>query len=378
MPEPGWNPYRWVSVADTPVTRATLQYHHRLQGLSGRFDCTLEALTPLLVGDGKGRFVGLSGSRQEPVIPATSLKGAFRALAELVGNAAVPFEKGLADAGHQFREAGQGEGPSWSLDTVARTFGYLNKGQVFAGLVRFSDAEWVKTPDRPQQWRGMPVVGGQPKIEHTPFYPQARNARKFYHHKTEAAELTRPQGNIPAGSIRTVHPAPPGTSFRFRLDFVNLRQEELELLTYVLILEPDVEVTLSTAALGPDFTDSLTLRGPMRHKIGGGKPLGGGSVHVRVERLTLRTDPAARYRQGRDPAEILVGDALDARLALLTQSFIRRTEPTMPRTFRELRAMLIYAADDPRPTDLDYPSYAWFQEDRLRPLNEKERLKPTL
>jgi hypothetical protein len=378
MPEPGWNPYRWVSVADTAVTRASPEYHHRFQGLSGRFDCTLEALTPLLVGDGRGRFVGLTGLRQEPVIPATSLKGAFRALAELLGNAAVPFEKGLADVSHQFREAAQGEGPSWSLDTAARTFGYLNQGRVFAGLIRFSDGVWVSTPDNPQHWPATPVVGGQPKVEHTPFYPRARNARKFYHHKTGAAGLTRPQPNIPPGSIRRVHPAPPGTSFRFRADFVNLRPEELDLLTYILVLEPEVEVTLSPAALGPGAKEPLTLRGPMRHKIGGCKPLGGGSVRLRVDQLTLRANPSARYRQGADVSEVLTGEPLGRRLAELAGSFLRRTEPTMPQTFRELRAMMIYTEGDPRTGDLDYPSYAWFQADKLRAPKDKHLLKPTL
>ena len=116
----------------------------------------------------------------------------------------------------------------------------------------------------------------------------------------------------------------------------------------------------------------------MRHKIGGCKPLGGGSVQIQVDRLTLRDDPSARYRQGRDTAVVLEGESLNQRLAEFSRSFLDRTEPVMPDTMRELRAMLIYAEDDPRPTDLDYPSYAWFQEDKLRPLTEKESLKPTL
>lgn len=150
------------------------------------------------------------------------------------------------------------------------------------------------------------------------------------------------------------------------------------MLTYVLVLEPEVEVTLSRSALGPEFIEPVTLRGPMRHKIGGCKPLGGGSVHVKVDRLTLRTDPAARYRQGRDVAAVLESDDLSRKLTDLRRGFLERTEPAIPRTFAELRAMLIYSDADPRPEDLDYPSYAWFQEDKLRPANEKERLKPTL
>lgn len=215
MPEPGWNPYRWVAVSDVPVARESPQYHHRLVGISGRFECTLEALTPLFVGDGNERFAGLSSTRQEPVVPATSLKGAFRALAELVGNAAVPFERGLVDGAHGFGEGSQGDRPNWSLDIVVRTFGYLNKGQAFAGLIRFSDGEFVHSPIRPQNWPLMSVVSGQPKPDHAPFYPSGKKARKLYHHKTGADKLTTPQGNIPPGQIRRVYPCRPAQPFAF-------------------------------------------------------------------------------------------------------------------------------------------------------------------
>src|SRR5271157_5617644 len=61
---------------------------HEFAGISGRFDCTLEALTPLLVGDGKepARFVGLAEYIRNPrggslpTVPGTSLKGAIRLL----------------------------------------------------------------------------------------------------------------------------------------------------------------------------------------------------------------------------------------------------------------------------------------------------------
>ena len=40
--------------------------------------------------------------------------------------------------------------------------------------------------------------------------------------------------------------------------------------------------------------------------------------------------------------------------------------------------MMIYAANDPRAVDLDYPNYAWFQADGKLPVNEKARLNPPL
>jgi hypothetical protein len=372
--EPGWNPYRWVEVARDPVRREHPTYHHRYEGLSGRFEFTLEALTPLFVGDGSGRFCGLSSPRRQPIIPGTSLKGAIRSLAEIVGNAAVPFPRSDVDASHRFNQASEGKESSLKLDIAARTFGHLAHGRdggSFAGLIRFGDAVMTGSSVEPQRWRPVEVVAGHPKPGHATFYP-TEAARKFYHHKTGATELTGPQANI--RQTRRVSPAPPGTTFRFVADFFNLRPDELSLLTYCLVLEDDVTVTLSKAALGPDFVEPMTLRGPMRHKMGGCKPQGGGSVHLRVGRLILRDDPVARYRAGADVAAVFEGAALGEKLATLTAAIASRTDVTM----QQLRAMLIYAPDDPRPTDLDYPSYAWFQQDREKPRDEKARLKPTL
>jgi hypothetical protein len=81
----------------------------------------------------------------------------------------------------------------------------------------------------------------------------------------------------------------------------------------------------------------------------------------------------ARYRNA--PSETLLeGQDLRARLASLTTRFVARRDATM----QQFRAMLIYSTDDPRPSDLDYPSYPWFLEDRELPWEEKGRLKPTL
>ena len=378
-PEPGWNPYRWVKVQPGPVQRATPAYRHRFEGLSGRFECSLKALTPLLVGKGDGRFFG---PPERPTIPGSSLKGAFRALAELVGNAAVPFARRPdddVDEHHRLDKAKSGEGRSMTLDIVARTFGYMEpkrNGVCYAGLIRFGDAPMLSSPVPPARWKPFSVVFGQPKRKHTTFYPADASARKFYHHKTGSAELTGPGGEIPRGyqGKNTVTPAPPGTAFRFEADFQNLRPEELALLTYCLVLEEDVTVILSREALGPDFDEPRTLRGPLRHKIGGCKPLGGGSVEVRVDRLILREDPSARYRAGGEVASPLEGDLLRERLAQLTAPFASRDDPTM----RQLRAMLVYDPADPRAGDLNYPSYAWFDDDRDLPPDEKGRLKPTL
>ena len=358
-----WNPYRWVTVSDRAVEHDQPHYHHRLDGLAGRIRCELEALTPLFVGDGASRqdkrFVRHFHDHQ-PYIPATSLKGAIRSLAEIVGNAAVPFTGRTVDHQHQLTNAQSGS----RLDIVARTFGHLDGRKGFAGLIRFSDAE-LAGDAKPHQWPRYELVVGQPKPSHRSFYP-TDNRRKLYHHRAGAKRLTEAPAEIKETAKVKVSPAPPETCFRFTVDFQNLRENELDLLLYCLVLEEETTVELSAAALGRDRDQpGKTLTGPLRHIIGGAKPHGAGSVHLRVTKLQLRTDPAARYR-GKKSVETCEGEELEQELRRRTGKFRARTDQTM----QELRAMLIYVPNDPR-NSIKYPDYGWFNN------HGQTGLKPT-
>ena len=367
--EPFWNPYRWVTVSGEAVEYDAPSYHHRLAGLAGCLTCEIKTLTPLFIGDGTPhrdkQFVHHKHGRQ-PYVPATSLKGAIRSLAEIVGNAAVPFPGATVD--HQHRLVGAQQGSR--LDVVARTFGHLDSrkdarpdGKVFAGLVRFSDAE-LTGDATPHQWPRYEVVVGQPKRSHRSFYPND-NRRKLYHHRAGAERLTPAPANI--SQTVTVNPAPPGTCFRFTVDFENLQEAELDLLLYCLVLEKRTTVELSPEAVGRDRgQQGETLTGPLRHKIGGAKPHGAGSVHLRVTKLQLRTDPAARYR-GKESMKSLEGKELEQELNRRTNPLRARTDQTM----QELRAMLIYVADDPR-NSIEYPTREWFNN------HGQTGLKPTM
>lgn len=354
-----WNPYRWVPTSNEPVQRRQPAYHQRWQGVAGRVHVTLEALTPFLINDGHGTFIQSKRTHQ-PFIPGTSLKGAIRALAELVGNGCVPFPGASADANHRLERAAEGSGPTRRLDPVARTFGYLDHGEVFAGLVRFSDGH---PPGKLPAPITCNVAVGQPKPTHRPFYP-GDQFRKLYHHRVGATTLTPPHPGITQTS--TVRPLPAGVRFSFRVDFSNLADDEVALLLYCLALEEDVSVTLSKEAVGG--FDPVTLRGPMRHKMGHCKPHGGGSVHLHLDRLELRVDPKARYRGADGAASLFEGAALQEEIARRTAALRQRQDATM----QHLRAMLIYAANDPRSANVNYPTYGWFQEDEGVPL------KPTL
>jgi hypothetical protein len=351
-----WNPYRWVPVSKEPVARETPAYRHRWEGLSGRLECTLEALTPLLIGSSKsdGRFIR-SKLTNQPFVPATSLKGLIRALAELIGNAAIPFPGGHADQKHTLSQASKDEGIKWQLDIAARMFGYLNQGTVFAGLVRFSDGRLVGREPTALTFK---VAGGSPDVEHRPFYLD-QAARKFYHHQPDAEKLTGPHAGIKEGQKRSVYPLPAGVKFTFKVDFENLREEELALLLYCLVLEENASATLGVAALGPGHDKPFTLTGPLRHKFGGCKPQGAGSVKITIDKMMLPPAIADRYRGGNGLPQELQNGELAAELTRRTQPIALRTDATMT----HLRAMLIYSTNDPR-WPVAYPDYPWFQQDK--------------
>ena len=171
-----WNPYRWVTVSDQPIEYDDLSYQHVVSGLSGRIWCELKALTPFIIGDGQGIFVKHFHNSQ-PFIPATSLKGAIRSLAEIVGNAAVPFSKISVDSPHALTKARTNTAGRSQFDTVARTFGYLDRSNVFAGLIRFSDAEITEEPLPSNRWPSYEVAVGQPKKSHSAFYPKKKSTQ---------------------------------------------------------------------------------------------------------------------------------------------------------------------------------------------------------
>ena len=357
-----WNPYRWVREPSDDAPQ-TPRYRQRFDGAAGRIDCRLTALTPLLIGDGHRAdqntiYFYYRRRREDIVIPGTSLKGAIRSLAETISGSAEPRNK---------RAEGGEYGKSWRLDTVARMFGYLEKERAFAGSINFSDGE-VDLENLPLPWTQWPVykvVVGSPKREHASFYP--RQSRKFYHHHTETDSVkTAPSSITQTTQIR---PAPPGASFTFSVCFEQLSPEELSLLLYSLVLEEQARVTLGPAAAGGE--QSHELHGPLRHKIGGCKSLGAGSVRIEIERVRWMENPADRYR-GRGDWETLSGEPLAVWVQKKIEPYIQRQDASM----QELRAMTIYDPQDPRAGHLAYPSYAWFEAERGQP--NKVPLKPTL
>jgi hypothetical protein len=134
-----------------------------------------------------------------------------------------------------------------------------------------------------------------PKPHHASFYPDESGkhiaGRKYYFHRSsDHKPRTERQliymGGKPAN--RYIQPLDINTQFHFRLDFTNLEADEFAALLLAVVLEEK-----------------------MRHKIGYGKPLGLGSVHLYPTRLTLM-DYTKRYTQigAGQGKRVLEGDAL--------------------------------------------------------------------
>ena len=140
----------------------------------------------------------------------------------------------------------------------------------------------------------------------------------------------------------------PGCHFDFEVHFSNLRQDELELLIYVLALEEHVVVDIEE--------ENLTLQGPLRHKIGNAKPLGMGSSRIAIDKLVCFDDPAARFASLQEVGEtVYEGDTLKAEITRLTQNIVSDTSLTM----QQLRKMMVWDENDPR--EFRYPDRHWFQ-----------------
>ncbi|MCS7239527.1 MAG: RAMP superfamily CRISPR-associated protein [Thermoguttaceae bacterium] len=373
-----WNPYRWVKVKRERPSLQEPFYHHDFQGLKGFAECVVEALTPLFISEATktGSASGQQSTRAmgfikhprtgKPFIPGTSLKGMIRSLFELLSNSAIPFRQGYADENHKVDKACQGDMVPIKLDPAARVFGYLNSGLVFRGLARFSDAHPVRETKEIGPFK---VVVGQPRPEtHKPFYSDELR-RKFYHHhpNRKSALVEAPQNITQTASVR---PLAPGCKFSFRVDFENLRQEELDLLIYCLELEDNVTVTLSPEALGPKFKSPTTFSGPMCHKLGGCKPHGAGSARIQITRLVIYRDIKARYSSQRLQREELTEKSLKDYLGARKEEALKKIDPAI---LKELRAMMIFSEQDPR-TNIHYPDYSWFRS----PSGSKKGLKPTV
>jgi len=360
-----WNPYRLIPVRPEikqkkPVT------DERFTGKSGFIHCSLENLTPLFIGGNrsfKQKFLTRQGKN---IIPGSSLKGMLRSLAEIVGGGCFIINRDKNNEPRYDRKYNACNRAN-SLCITCRMFGMMERGQnaqVHRGKISFSDAVME---NEKAETKSFDVYLSNNGTRHEPFYRSPDSgeldgkARKLYFHQPARKDSVPP---IPANirerqKITRIQALLPGHTFTFTLQFSNLEQEELELLIYCLALEPHVEVTIPSG--------ELTLKGPLRHKIGYAKPLGLGSCRISITTLSYLHDPGQRFASLHQKGETLLKDAsLENEISRLTQNIANDRSDTM----QHLRKMMVWDEADPRV--FRYPDYNWFRDDRNfhRPLKK--------
>jgi hypothetical protein len=260
--------------------------------LSGTLELTLHTLTPVHVGLGYSDFIktgnqeyfaALQASkpvreadavRRRYLIPGSSIKGAVRSIVEAITRSCIRITQGR----HR-PYIPQGYGGCMSVNDLCiacRLFG----AQDYQGHVSFEDAVAPKGSlvllGTPLLWT--PARGGRGL---PPRYLQGNQARgrKFYRHARP------PSGADRRACIKS------GAELPLRIHFLNLSEAELGVLFTALGLHPDH---------------------PFPIKLGGGKPVGLGSVQIILNRVTLLQGVDALKATGRlGQAKTLAGDDLN-------------------------------------------------------------------
>lgn len=281
-------PYELVSFPQKkPVLKAPVGHHRYTKtGYHGTLRLSLRVKTALHVSTGitaMGSDVAsqepliktmTQGRSQQLVIQGSSLKGCVRAIYEAITNST------LAVVSNRYRQKMPSDRlpcrKKDSLCPASQVFGALD----WQGLVHFTDARCVQAKS---------VTGFMPSLyrprpdQREAYFDQGKAAgRKFYYHAREAID----------GGKRGTPVQQAGTEYTFKtkLQVLNLSQAQLGALLI---------------SLGQD------AKHPMALKLGGGKPVGLGTVQITVTEVEMTQDVRDRYTHYTVPeAATLTGVAL--------------------------------------------------------------------
>lgn len=323
-------PYEFVSF---PKEKPNLQRpagHHKYfsDRLHGTLYLTLKVQTSLHVSTGvvvMGSDIGsdripliktmVQGVDQKLSIGGSSLKGCIRSVYEAITNST------LAVITNKYKNQIPTERlpcrNKEELCPASRVFGVLN----WQGLLDFNEAKCesigFSTGFMPSLYRPRPD-------ERSAYFIQGRvTGRKFYYHTIRAIDKGQNSG-IP------VQQAGREYIFKTQLHFKNLLPEELGTLLIVL---------------GQDSKCPIAL------KVGGGKPIGMGTMTVTIDKIARSQSLEKRYSTYKlDESDELIGDALQQFMQTQIQAAYSRLiqQPQL----NELTAVLCYPSDREPPSGM--------------------------
>jgi hypothetical protein len=199
---------------------------------------------------------------------------------------------------------------------------------------------------------------------HEPFYRSQDTgeldwkSRKMYFHQPKRKKDVLLLSDFLRKRAIPIKALLPGHIFTFEIQFTNLSQEELDLLHYVVALEDHVEIEIPVSE-----TDKL--HGPLRHKIGHGKPLGLGSCKIVIDELVYIDTSSNRFKSiALKENKALKNEELKEEILQRTKKFREDRSLTM----KQLRKMMVWDENDPR--DFRYPEYEWFRKNSQKELKE--------
>jgi hypothetical protein len=278
-PELPPKPYNFVSF---PSERPNLQRpvgHHKYEHnrLHGTLYLTLKVQTSLHISTGivaMGSDIGnnripliktmVQGVDQKLSIQGSSLKGCIRSVYEAITRSCICKTKA------NFRDIPEGYSKECKVDIkretnkvcdACRIFGALN----FQGLLDFNDAICLKIGSS----NGFMPSLHAPRPHCKAYYKAGKIAgRKFYYNMSKSLDAGKDKGI-------SVQQADREYTFTNQLHFQNLLSEELG--TLLIILGQDKENC------------------PIALKVGGGKPIGMGTMTVNIDKIELVNNLKRRY-----------------------------------------------------------------------------------
>lgn len=280
-------PYAMVSFPQKQIIHKKPAGHDKYlpQHCHGTLHLKLTVRTPLHVSTGvvatgedvNKRSIPLiktmeTRDNQQLIIPGSSLKGAIRSVYEAATNST------LGVVGREKGRVPRDRFPcrdKTKLCPASRVFGAMD----WQGLISFNDAKCEKT----QFAVGfMPSLYG-PDTRRKAYYKGKYIAgRKFYYNFSRAVDKGQNRG-IPVQQAGTEY------IFTTKINYKNLTEAELGTLLVIL---------------GQDKKNAIAL------KIGGGKPIGMGTVTIEITELEYYQNIRARYTKYNTESDLISGQEL--------------------------------------------------------------------